>query len=394
MGAVNGIPMEVGGLVWRSAPARGIHLLEIAPGAEWTARCAEAPADTAPPDGAARLLAAHARESSRACLTRLVLSAPPVERLSGVPGCAGLGAFSTRSAEGFALGAAAQLGVSETNLAFAASGELALHFPAGERLEALREAAAAPERTAPEGALHLGLRAATAGGFLKTGALCLPALGCEAWVAATDAAVSRGVLEGLLDRIWLAGPGALRAASGGYAPGSTLTLIATGRSGGAGAVTSDEDPELPAIAAGLVAAAALLARSRALADGRIPARIDGAASDAEAAGVARRLGPALARLAQDLARRERAEWPARMREALWAGLLTAPAPGLERAPVVVTAGGVTVLCGSESLPGMGRSAADAGDDARRCDAIGAWLDARAALTVSLGRGRAEAPLWI
>lgn len=360
---------SITGLSWRSAPGGGVHVADIQPGAAWTARTAQGstPPGAAPEDGAAKLLAAAAADPARRIATRLVVS---VSR-----GAGGFGPLSTRGAEAFAAESVRALKTAPSNLLHAAAGPAGPDLPVGELLRALGAAQLEPARCAPEGphADAVGLPFRTLQGPVEVGAACLRAVrfGAQVWIAATAAAVPQRVLEDWADRLWTAGPLVERAGTG-FAPGDALLIFATGASG-APVVEAPDAPEGEAVAVGLAAALSLLARRRLEHFGACAAlMIRGAGSWSELERAAQRLVPLLSLEKPRLAAIED------LRDRLWAGLLTADVPGLERTPVRATLEERLIIDGMKPL----KAAED--DEV----ALEAWLRGAGTLELDLGRGRA------
>ena len=357
---------SIAGLAWRSAPAGGVSVAEVAPGAAWTVRTAQRSAlpGAAPEDGAAKLLTSAAGDPAHRIATRLVVT---VSR-----GAGGFGPLSTRGAEAFAAESARALKTAPANLLNAAAGPAGPDLPVGELLRALEAAALEPALPAPEGphADALGLPFRTASGPVEISAACFRAerFGAQAWIAATAAAVPQSVLEDWADRLWTAGPLAERAGTG-FAPGDVLLIFATGAPG-APVVEAPDAPEGEAVAAGLAAALSVLARRRLRRLGAVSAvSIRGAESGSELERAALRLVPLLALEKTRLTTRED------LRDRLWAGLLTADLPGFERTPVRASVGDAALI--------EGMKPASAG-----ATGLERWLRGEAGLEIDLGRGRA------
>lgn len=347
-----GSSFHVPGIRFQSDPSGTVFAADLRRGTEWSARTAgrSLPADAPREDGSAARIQWAAAEKRRAFPAKLFISTSV--------GIAGFGPLSDQTALALEDAASGALGVEKENLIAAAAGPVLEHYPVGSMMEALQAARAQPFLDEPRGrgAEALGLPFRIAEGALEMGAAVFHAerTGGEVWIAATSAGIRREVLEGVRDRLWLAGPAAWRASSGIH-PGDVLILLATGASPIA-EVTSEEDPRTESVIAGLSTALSQLVRKRALAaGGRIPFGLFGAETPLEAevaAGV-------LARFIPEILRRLSAvQGETRSGEALLDGircaLLSAPLSGLERALVRVTIGELMLSPGLRAaapLPG-------------------------------------------
>ena len=374
-----GSSFHVPGIRFQSDPSGTVFAADLRRGTEWSARTAgrSLPADAPREDGSAARIQWAAAEKRRAFPAKLFISTSV--------GIAGFGPLSDQTALALEDAASGALGVEKENLIAAAAGPVLEHYPVGSMMEALQAARAQPFLDEPRGrgAEALGLPFRIAEGALEMGAAVFHAerTGGEVWIAATSAGIRREVLEGVRDRLWLAGPAAWRASSGIH-PGDVLILLATGASPIA-EVTSEEDPRTESVIAGLSTALSQLVRKRALAaGGRSPFGLFGAETPLEAevaAGV-------LARFIPEILRRLSAvQGETRSGEALLDGircaLLSAPLPGLERALVRVTIGELMLS------PGLRAAAPLPGS------LIQSWREGSAELRIDLGRGACGAVFW-
>lgn len=401
MKALNGIPFAVPGIAWQSTAQ--LHIAHIVPGATWAA-CTGARLGAAGDltDGAAHVLEMRAAAYEHACLTRLVVTTDARWGASR-----GLGQLSTRAAEGFTQIAAETLGVANANTVFIPTGEVLTHFPVGEVLAALAQTKSAERQEAPgtttgAEAKFVGLRAISAEGAIAVGAGCFLAsdaatrngLG-EVWVAATDAPLARGVVDALLERLWLMGPAALRWASGGAHPADALIVIATGQGEKSVEITDPEDLRLEPIAATLSVALTMVARSRAKEENFSEVTLEGAMSAREAAAVAGKLAPLLAggrrNALQEKQKPEKCEekLPFSIATALRAGLVEAAVPGLEYNLVRARIGECVLLNGSAAAQSPSREKNNAA-----ATSIQKWLAGDTSLEVTLGRGHSGARFFV
>lgn len=401
MKALNGIPFAVPGITWQSTAQ--LHIAHIVPGATWAACTGARLGDSGDiTDGAAHVLEMRAAAYEHACLTRLVVTTDARWGASR-----GLGQLSTRAAEGFTQIAAETLGVANANTVFIPTGEVLTHFPVGEALAALAQTKSAERQEAPGTATgaeakFVGLRAISAEGAIAVGAGCFLAsdaatrngLG-EVWVAATDAPLARGVVDALLERLWLMGPAALRWASGGAHPADALIVIATGQREKGAEITDPEDLRLEPIAATLSVALTMVARSRAKEENFSEATLEGAMSAREAAAVAGKLAPLLAggrrNALQEKQKPEKCEekLPFSIAPALRAGLVEATVPGLEYNLVRARIGECVLLNGSAAAQSPSRE-----KNSAAATSIQKWLTGDASLEVTLGRGHSGARFFV
>ena len=331
-----GSAFHVAGIRFQSDPSGTVFAADLRRGTEWTARTAgrSLPAGAPREDGSAARIQWAAAEKRRAFPARLFISTSV--------GIAGFGPLSDQTALAVEDAASGALGVEKENLIAAAAGPVLEHYPVGSMIEALQAACAQPFLDEPRGrgADALGLPFRIAEGALEMGAAVFHAerAGGEVWIAAASAGIGREVMEGVRDRLWLAGPAAWRASSGIH----------------------------PGDAAG----------------GRIPLGLFGAETPQEAeaaAGVLARFIPGILR-SLDAVQGEK-----RSGEALLDGIrcafLSAPLPGLERALVRVTIGDQMLSSGLRAaapLPGS---------------IIQAWREGSAELRIDLGRGACGAVFW-
>ena len=258
-----GSSFHVPGIRFQSDPSGTVFAADLRRGTEWSARTAgrSLPAGAPREDGSAARIQWAAAEKRRAFPAKLFISTSV--------GIAGFGPLSDQTALALEDAASGALGVEKENLIAAAAGPVLEHYPVGSMMEALQAARAQPFLDEPRGrgAEALGLPFRIAEGALEMGAAVFHAerTGGEVWIAATSAGIRREVLEGVRDRLWLAGPAAWRASSGIH-PGDVLILLATGASPIA-EVTSEEDPRTESVIAGLSTALSQLVRKRALAAG-------------------------------------------------------------------------------------------------------------------------------
>ncbi|MDO5530825.1 sugar ABC transporter permease [Sutterella sp.] len=359
---------NVSGLVWRSAPSGKAHIAFLPATATWTARTARAGLGqgVVAEDGMPLLLTQAAGDRERTICTRLVVTLSE--------GMTGMGPVSTGAAEGFRHGAAELLSVAETNLVTAAAGPAMVHAPMAARWEDLKAALAAEEKAAPAGAgcEFVGVPFFTGEGPVEIGAgsLTAPRFGSRVWIVATNAAVTRPVLEWLIEALWLAGPAAERACEG-PAPGDALIVLALGTHGLL-EIDSVEDPRLEPLQAGMRIALEQLAR-RTAARGTLAVQLEGTESPAEGALMMARLAQALAGVRSEIEGAENAAET--LSDRIWAALLTSEAVGLERTPVRAMVGDEVFLTGMRPAGKLSP------------EAVAAWLAGGKPLRVELGRGR-------
>lgn len=365
-----GSAFHVAGIRFQSDPSGTVFAADLRRGTEWTARTAgrSLPAGAPREDGSAARIQWAAAEKRRAFPARLFISTSV--------GIAGFGPLSDQTALAVEDAASGALGVEKENLIAAAAGPVLEHYPVGSMIEALQAACAQPFLDEPRGrgADALGLPFRIAEGALEMGAAVFHAerAGGEVWIAAASAGIGREVMEGVRDRLWLAGPAAWRASSGIH-PGDMLILLATGASPIA-EVASEEDPRTESVIAGLSTALA--------AGGRIPLGLFGAETPQEAeaaAGVLARFIPGILR-SLDAVQGEKRSGEALL-DGIRCALLSAPLPGLERALVRVTIGDQMLSSGLRAaapLPGS---------------IIQAWREGSAELRIDLGRGACGAVFW-
>lgn len=374
-----GSSFHVPGIRFRSDPAGIVFAADLRRGTLWTARTA----GRSLPPGAPREAGSAARiewaagEKRRAFAAKLFISTSF--------GIAGFGPLSDQTALALENAAAGILGVEKENLISAAAGPVLEHYPVGSMMEALQSARSQPALDEPLGrnvdALGLPFRIAEGALDMSAAVFHSERTGGEVWIAAASAGIGREVLEGVRDRLWLAGPAAWRASSGIH-PGDALILLATGASPIA-EVASEEDPRTESVIAGLSTALAQLVRKRALAAGeRIPFGLFGAETPQEAedaAGVLGRFMPGiLRRLSEDWGEERAGE---ALLDGLRCALLSAPLPGLERALIRVSIGEMLLSFGLRTaapLPGS---------------LLQSWRDGSAELRIDLGRGACGAVFW-
>ncbi len=374
-----GSSFHVPGIRFQSDPSGTVFAADLRRETVWTARTAgrSLPAGAPREDGSAARIQWAAAEKRRAFPAKLFIST--------TVGIAGFGPLSDQTASALEDAASGTLSVEKENLIAAAAGPVLEHYPVGSMMETLQAACEEPQTDEPRGrgAEALGLPFRIAEGALEMGAAVFHAerAGGEVWMAASSAGIGREVMEGVRDRLWLAGPAAWRASSGVH-PGDMLILLATGASPIA-EVASEEDPRTESVIAGLSTALAQLVRKRALAaGGRIPFGLFGAetAREAEvAAGVLARFMPGILRSLDSVQGEKRSA------EALLDGircaLLSAPLPGLERALVRVTIGELMLSPGLRAAAPLPWSL------------IQSWREGSAELRIDLGRGACGAVFW-
>ena len=374
-----GSSFHVPGIRFQSDPSGTVFAADLRRETVWTARTAgrSLPAGAPREDGSAARIQWAAAEKRRAFPARLFIST--------TVGIAGFGPLSDQTALALEDAASGTLSVEKENLIAAAAGPVLEHYPVGSMIEALQAACAQPFLDEPRGrgAEALGLPFRIAEGALEMGAAVFHAerAGGEVWMAASSAGIGREVMEGVRDRLWLAGPAAWRASSGIH-PGDMLILLATGASPIA-EVASEEDPRTESVIAGLSTALAQLVRKRALAaGGRTPFGLFGAETpqEAEAAtGVLARFIPGILR-SLSAVQGEKLSGETLL-DGIRCALLSAPLPGLERALVRVTVGDQMLSSGLRAaapLPGS---------------IIPAWREGSAELRIDLGRGACGAVFW-
>lgn len=247
-----GSSFHVPGIRFQSDPSGTVFAADLRRETVWTARTAgrSLPAGAPREDGSAARIQWAAAEKRRAFPARLFIST--------TVGIAGFGPLSDQTALALEDAASGTLSVEKENLIAAAAGPVLEHYPVGSMIEALQAACAQPFLDEPRGrgAEALGLPFRIAEGALEMGAAVFHAerAGGEVWMAASSAGIGREVMEGVRDRLWLAGPAAWRASSGIH-PGDMLILLATGASPIA-EVASEEDPRTESVIAGLSTALA------------------------------------------------------------------------------------------------------------------------------------------
>ena len=366
-----GSSFHVPGIRFRSDPAGIVFAADLRRGTLWTARTAgrSLPPGAPREDGSAARIEWAAGEKRRAFAAKLFISTSF--------GIAGFGPLSDQTALALENAAAGILGVEKENLISAAAGPVLEHYPVGSMMEALQSARSQPALDEPLGrnvdALGLPFRIAEGALDMSAAVFHSERTGGEVWIAAASAGIGREVLEGVRDRLWLAGPAAWRASSGIH-PGDALILLATGASPIA-EVASEEDPRTESVSAGLSTALAQLVRKRALAAGeRIPFGLFGAETPQEAEDAAGVLG----RFMPGILRRLSEDWG---EERAGEALLSAPLPGLERALIRVSIGEMLLSFGLRTaapLPGS---------------LLQSWRDGSAELRIDLGRGACGAVFW-
>ena len=254
-----GSSFHVPGIRFRSDPAGIVFAADLRRGTLWTARTAgrSLPPGAPREDGSAARIEWAAGEKRRAFAAKLFISTSF--------GIAGFGPLSDQTALALENAAAGILGVEKENLISAAAGPVLEHYPVGSMMEALQSARSQPALDEPLGrnvdALGLPFRIAEGALDMSAAVFHSERTGGEVWIAAASAGIGREVLEGVRDRLWLAGPAAWRASSGIH-PGDALILLATGASPIA-EVASEEDPRTESVIAGLSTALAQLVRKRA-----------------------------------------------------------------------------------------------------------------------------------
>ncbi len=374
-----GSSFHVSGIRFQSDPSGTVFAADLRRGTEWTARTAGRSLSAGAPreDGSAARIQWAAAEKRRAFAEKLFISMSV--------GIAGFGPLSDQTALALEAAASGVLGVEKEKLIAAAAGPVLEHYPVGSMMEALQSARSQPALDEPLGrnvdALGLPFRIAEGALDMSAAVFHSERTGGEVWIAAASAGIGREVLEGVRDRLWLAGPAAWRASSGIH-PGDTLILLSTGASPIA-EVASEEDPRTESVIAGLSTALAQLVRKRALAAGeRIPFGLFGAETPQEAedaAGVLGRFMPGiLRRLSEDWGEERAGE---ALLDGLRCALLSAPLPGLERALIRVSIGEMLLSFGLRTaapLPGS---------------LLQSWRDGSAELRIDLGRGACGAVFW-
>ena len=405
MTALNGIAFAVPGITWRSTAQ--MHIADIVPGASWAA-CTGARLEANKMlknnvDGAARVLEVRAGAYEHACLTRLVVATNANWGASR-----GWGQLSTRAAEGFTQIAAETLGVADANTVFVPTGSVLTHFPVGEALVALTRAKSAQRCATPgtatgKEAKFVGLRAISAEGPIAVGAGCFlvgeallrDGFG-EVWLAATDFSVSRGVLDVLLERLWLAGPVALRLARGGAHPADALIVIASGHGNENAEITDIEDPRLEPIASTLAVALTMVAQLRAKEENLSEVVLEGAESAREAVAVAGKLAPLLAGVRRDLREQQRKDKKIDEKHqfsiatALRAGLVAAAVPGLEYSLIRACIEDCVLLNNAMPIP----RSSNVATEEKKATVLQKWLLGEIPLKVTLARGHSDTRFFV
>ena len=363
-------PLRIAGLGWQTAP--GLALASLRPGAAAAGRVRTGAASDGAPKRLAEALA------KRPAALRILFTTGEAN--------AGAGALSTSAEDAFLHEAAGFAGAAPANVLHAAAGPLFRLFAPGGRLRAM----ASFPRRAPEDTLAEGAALASSsfpfmlpeGDFRVGAALFAGDGGSRVFFAAAEIGAAKPVLEAILPRLWLAGPGALAAEA---MPGDALIVAATGAAD-ASFVKTAADPRTPALEAGLRAALshALLfmkpAAGRVFGEGPLRVELAGASDGAEAE---RALAALCARLA--LWRIRGSCRTAALLESIWSALaLQAEIPSLERTLVEAKIGAALLFKAGEP-----QRLAQADEQ----EALDAWASGAKALEVRLGRGRAETAGW-
>ncbi len=363
-------PLRIAGLSWLTAP--GLALAALRPGAAAAGRIRTGSASDGAPKRLAEALA------KRPAVLKLLFTTGEAN--------AGSGVLSTSAEDAFLQAATALAGAAPANFLHAAAGPLFELFPAGERLRALTSLQRQTgEETLPEGAALASSSfpfMLPEGDFRVGAAIFAGEAGSRVFFAAAEIGAAQPVLEAMLPRLWLAGPGALTAEA---MPGDALIVAATGAADAA-LLKTEADLRMPALEAGLRAALthALLvmkpSADRAFGAGALRVELSGASDAAEAE---RALAALCARLA--LWRLRGSCRLAALRESIWSALaLQADIATLERTLVDMRIGAAFFFKAGDPQ----RLAQD-----EEAQALDAWASGAKALEVRLGRGRAEAAGW-